>query len=189
MSMISLPSMLMIGGSGRNVGKTTLICAIIRRFAPATPIIGLKVTSIRPGEEDFHGHHEQPFTENFRIFEETSLKSLKDTAKMLNAGARKVYFIQSTDEQMPLAIDAFFKLVDRKSTIICETRSLRRLVKPGIFVLITDPADKDFKSKSAEFETLADLNITFDTRLFQMEYYASRIDLQNGKWLLQEVVK
>jgi hypothetical protein len=184
MQTISMPSMLMIGGSGRNVGKTTLICAIIRKFAPAVPIIGLKVTSIRPGEEDFHGHHEQPLEGDFRIFEETNSASAKDTAKMLKAGAKKVYFIQSTDEQMQLAMDAFFKLIDKHNIIICETRSLRRLIRPGIFIMITDPSHKDFKSRAVEFENLADLHICFDAQHRSMEFNTSRIELQDGEWYL-----
>ena len=184
MNTILLPSMLMIGGSGRNVGKTTLICAIIRKFAPSVPIIGLKVTSIRPGEEDFHGHHEQPFTENFRIFEETNTSSAKDTAKMLRAGACKVYFIQSTDEQMSMAMDTFFRMVNRKSIIVCETRSLRRLIKPGVFILITDLAHTEFKSKAAEFESLADLHIYFDPENRSMAYNAERIELRDVEWRL-----
>ena len=176
--------MLMIGGSGRNVGKTSLICAIIRKFAPATFIIGLKVTSIRPGEEDFHGHHEQPLSENFRIFEETNIGSAKDTAKMLKAGAQKVYFIQSTDEQMSLAMDAFFKIIDQHSTIICESRSLRRSIKPGVFILITDPTHKDFKAKAAEFENFADMQIHFDAQHHSIALQANRIDLHGGEWHL-----
>ena len=183
---ISLPSMLMIGGSGRNVGKTTLICAIIRKFAPATPLIGLKVTSIRHGEEDFHGHHDVPLSETFRIFEETDKASAKDTTKMLRAGAVKVYFIQTTDEQMPMAMDALFKLVGEQSTIICETRSLRRLIKPGLFILITDPAHTDFKARSAEFESVADVNILFDAQHRTMELQAERIMLTAGSWHLQD---
>lgn len=186
MHTISLPSMLMIGGSGRNVGKTTLICAIIQKYAPITPVIGLKVTSIRPGEEDFHGHHDQPLSENFRIFEETNSASAKDTAKMLKAGASKVFFIQSKDEQMPLAMDAFFKLVDRHSIIICETRSLRRFIKPGIFILITDPLHQDFKTRAAEYETYANLHILFDAKNHSMESNANGIVLEDGKWHLRK---
>lgn len=176
----------MIGGSGRNVGKTTLICAIIRKFAPSATIIGLKVTSIRPGEDDFHGYHDQPLSENFRIFEETNIGSAKDTARMLKAGARKAYFIQSTDEHLPLAMEAFFKLVDKHSTIICETRSLRRYIKPGIFVLITDPSNGDFKDKAAEFEGYADIHIRFDTLQRIIELQADRIGLNAGKWHISD---
>lgn len=186
MHTISLPSMLMIGGSHRNVGKTTLICAIIRKFASSAPIIGLKVTSISPGQENFHGHHEQPLSENFHIFEETDIASAKDTSKMLKAGAQKVYFVQSTDEQMPMAMDALFKLVGQHNTIICETRGLRRLIKPGVFILITNPAHKDFKAEATEFEIFADLHIHFDTQHRTIELQANRIKLIAGEWYLSE---
>jgi hypothetical protein len=176
----------MIGGSGRNVGKTTLICAVIRKFAHSAPIIGLKVTSIRPAEEHLHGNHDPALPENFRIMEETNTELAKDTSKMLSAGASKVYFIQSTDEQMPFAIKAFFKLVDQQSIIICETRSLRKLIAPGVFILITDPTHLDIKGKAAEFEFLADIHVYFDALNRSVELLANRIELEEGKWHLSE---
>jgi hypothetical protein len=174
----------MIGGSGRNVGKTTLICAIIRKFAPTAPIIGLKVTSIRSGEEAFHGQHESIQSENFKIIEETGKDNKKDTAKMLLAGAKKVYFIQSTDDQLETAMDSFFNLVDRNSIFICETRNLRRLINPGVFILITDPAHDNFKVNSAEFANMADLHLQFDYTNRTIESNAEKISLEGGIWQL-----
>ncbi len=179
-----LPKMLMIGGSGRNVGKTTLICALIRKYASSYPIIGLKVTSIRPGEDDTHGNHEVPLSENFKILEETGENSNKDTSRMLIAGAKKVYFVQSTDEQLQEAISAFFEKTYRNSIIICETRNLRRIIKPGIFVLITDPAHENFKVNSAEFFMTADLHLEFDHKNKVMETFTDLIIFEEGKWQL-----
>jgi hypothetical protein len=185
---IYLPSVLMIGGSGRNVGKTTLICAIIRKFACNSQIIGLKVTSIRAGEESSHGFHETLQSSNFKIIEETGKDSGKDTSKMLQAGAKKVYFIQSTDEQLPIALNSFFEQVDRNSIIICETRNLRRLVKPGIFILITDAAHDNFKANSPEFLDMADLHLKFDIANHTIETNVEKICLENGKWRLVEKI-
>ncbi len=176
--------MLMIGGSGRNVGKTTLICAILRKFASANSIIGLKVTGIRPGEEDSHGHHTHPLTENYSIVQESGENIRKDTAKMLQAGARKVYFIQSTDEQLPLAMKSFFELEDRNSIIICESRGLRHLLKPGVFILISNPAHTNLKSKNVEFVKYANLHLQFDSENHTMETNADKVNIENGMWQL-----
>jgi hypothetical protein len=181
---ISLPTMLMIGGSGRNVGKTTLICAIIRKFASSFPIIGLKVTSIRTGESDSHGNHESPLSEEFKITEESGTEGRKDTARMLEAGAKKVYFIQSTDYNLPFALNSFFKLVDRDSIIICETRSLRRLIIPGVFILINDPSRNNPKSDFTEFIDTADLLIQFDPANPCMESQTDKICITGGRWQL-----
>jgi hypothetical protein len=181
---VVLSSMLMIGGSGRNVGKTTLICAIIRKLAPTTPIIGLKVTSMRAGEEDFHGHHESQLSDTYKIIEETGSDSRKDTAKMLQSGAKKVYFVQCVDGQLQQAMDAFFELEDRNSVIICETRNLRRIIKPGVFILITDPAHDNFKADCSEFINSADLHLKFDHTNRTIESNAEKIILENGIWQL-----
>jgi hypothetical protein len=179
-----LPTMLMIGGSGRNVGKTTLICAIMRKFASATQIIGLKVTSIRPGEKDFHGHHDTASSSSYQIIEEQDNDSEKDTARMLRAGAKKVYYLQTTDDQLSMAMKSFFDIEDQNSIIICETRNLSRIIKPGIFVLISDPAHDNFKANSSEFFKTADLHLEFDHKNRVMETYADLIILEDGKWRL-----
>jgi len=44
--LIFYPHMLLIGSSGRNIGKTHLATSIIRRNRSATDILGLKVTTI-----------------------------------------------------------------------------------------------------------------------------------------------
>jgi len=181
---ISMPSMLMIGGSGRNIGKTTLICAIISKLASSVPIIGLKVTSIRPGEADSHGNHQSPLSENYKITEESGIEERKDTARMLIAGAKRVYFIQSTDSQLPMAMESFFELEDRNSIIICETRSLRRLIKPGLFILINDPSCDNPKSDFNNYIEFADLLLQFDQKNRTMKTNADKIRLENGEWSL-----
>ena len=178
--------MLMIGGSGRNVGKTTLICSIISKFSATIPIIGLKVTSIRPGEAGSHGYHETPVQENFKISEEFGLDNRKDTTRMLKAGAKKVYFIQSRDDQLPLAMESFFEIEDRNSIIICETRSLRNLIKPGIFILITDLSRGNPKTNFADFVKSADLLLEFDPLRCTLETNADKICLETGRWYLSD---
>jgi hypothetical protein len=103
---------------------------------------------------------------------------------MLFSGAKKVYFVQSTDEHLREAISAFFEKVDRNNIIICETRNLRRIIKPGIFVLITDPAHENFKVNSAEFFMTADLHLEFDHKNRVMETFADLILFDEGKWRL-----
>ncbi|MFC1635633.1 hypothetical protein ACFL5Z_12390 [Planctomycetota bacterium] len=45
--MIRLDGMLMIGSTGRNIGKTELACAILRQYSQSHNIVGIKVTPIQ----------------------------------------------------------------------------------------------------------------------------------------------
>ena len=79
---------------------------------------------------------------------------------------------------------SFFGLEDRNSIIICESRSLRHLIKPGVFILISNPAHTNFKSKSAEFVKTADLHLQFDSENLCMETNADKVNIENGMWQL-----
>ena len=39
------PNMLLVAGTGRNVGKTTFVCRIISNISKNQPIIAIKITS------------------------------------------------------------------------------------------------------------------------------------------------
>ena len=152
----------MIGGISRNAGKTTLACHVIRQLKDNFQVIGLKVTSIRPGEEDQHGDHPGDKFEKFSIMEELDSLTQKDTSKMLSAGAKRVFFIRTVDAFQQEAISAFLlKYNPGHSPIVCESRSLRDNVLPGLFVMMMrDPVYGKPKAYR-KFLDLADLRIDF----------------------------
>lgn len=148
------PHLLIIGGTGRNVGKTTLALEIITKFAHLFDLTGLKVSTHKKGEELFHGDHPNLSYDDFHIYIETSQVKSKDTARMLHAGAKNAFYIQTPDHQVSVAYTAFKSLSSKNNPIICESRSLRKHVKPGLFILLVDPLR--LKENTAENIHLAD---------------------------------
>lgn len=180
--MKELPNLLIIGGSGRNVGKTTLIINLINKFHTEYSIIGLKVTSIRPGEQEFHGKHEFELKEDFEIFEEHHRDGIKDTSKMLIAGATKVFYIRAFDESIPIAFNLFLDKIPEKSMIICESISLRKYVKPGLFVMIKQSGQENIKQRAEEMMNLADLNLTSDGKTF--DHNMNKLTIRDYIWMI-----
>ncbi|MCB9014407.1 MAG: hypothetical protein H6541_01345 [Lentimicrobiaceae bacterium] len=157
----SLPELLIIGGSSRNTGKTSLAVRLIEKYAKEHSITGLKVTSIRRGEEEYHGRHEDVINEaKFTIYEETNFQGDKDTCRMLAAGAKRVFYIQTTEQYLDEAFKNFLSLKSDHSPIICESRSLRAVVKPGLLVLLKHYNPAFIKPGFSQLEALADLTIT-----------------------------
>lgn len=131
----------MIGGNSRNAGKTTLAFGIISKLAATHDTIGLKVTSIRPGEEGLHGTHNEMDLTGFEVMEELKTDSPKDTSKMLRAGAKQVFYLRVSDFYVEKAIVFFLKNFVNNQLIVCESRSLRNIVAPGLFVMmVRNPA-------------------------------------------------
>lgn len=77
-----------IGGSGRDAGKTTLACALIA----ALPEFGWTAVKISP-----HGHR-MPAP----VFEETTAGQGRDTARYLGAGAWRALLVTAEGSDLPL---------------------------------------------------------------------------------------
>ncbi len=181
--MFTISEMVMIGGNSRNSGKTTMACCIISKLAPTQEVIGLKVTSIRPGEEGFHGTHLEELNDDFSILEELNADSHKDTSKMLRAGAAHVYYIRVAETHIEKALIHFMSRYIKKQIVICESRSLREFVNPGLFlVMIRIPAIGKAKDIS-KFLGKADKVFHFGEDLSEIKKFADNLIYKDDKFV------
>ena len=181
--MLSIPNMVLLGGNSRNSGKTTMACNIIQKFSSAHEIIGLKVTAIRPGEDEFHGNHDVEESADFSIFEELNASSHKDTSKMLRAGAHRVFYIRVNEKFIQKAILHFLSTYINKQIIVCESRSLRRLINPGLFLMMMRlPEEGKAKNDIDTCLSLADEIFYFDENQDLKDQYLSKLHFVNGKF-------
>jgi DNA polymerase III delta prime subunit len=156
MDRIKAPRLILIGSSGRNSGKTTLAIALIRRLRGQN-IIGLKITSVekqgalcpRGGEGCGACAIDRPFV----LCEETQTDSGKDTAELLAAGAKKVFWLRCLKESLQEAFVEFQKMIDGEALIICESNSLSLSIEPALFIMLHNAASemKDSAKKAAPF--------------------------------------
>jgi hypothetical protein len=174
--MLSVPNMVMIGGNSRNCGKTTMACEIISKLSVKQEVIGLKFTSVRLGETELHGNHTEDETTGYSIFEELNPDSQKDTSRMLKAGATRVFYIRNSETFIESSILHFMSKYINKRVIVCESRSLRNMIKPGFFLMMmrlpeTGKAKEDIES----FMSLADKVFCFDKDMHQMKQFADNL--------------
>lgn len=179
--MFTIPSMILIGGNSRHSGKTTLACHIIGKFSGSYRIIGLKVTSIRPGEEIYHGNHNPAEPDTYKILEEKNPDTAKDTSLMLKAGADKVFYIQARDEYLSIALQKFLKVAGPSSFIVCESRSLRKFVNPGIFFMMIRPESTSSKPLTA-WDHLANVEISDAINPQSIGKIVENISIASGVW-------
>lgn len=181
--MIFVPEMLMIGGNSRNSGKTTMACNCISQLSAEYEIIGLKVTSVRPGEEDLHGNHDDELSANFTITEEKNRDSSKDTSEMLRAGASQVYYIRVEEIFTEKAIVQFLSGFKKEQLIVCESRSLRKIIVPGLFLMMMRfPLEREAKD-TAEYLKSADRTFYFGDTLDEIKQFSSNLIYKNGKFV------
>lgn len=152
---LRVKDLLLVTGSGRNVGKTTFICDVIshQRFRKIGAI------KISPHfHEPTNGLVPILETSEFRIFEETNCEASKDTSRYLKAGAVKSYYIQTNDSGLKEAFNLTSVLLDPDLPFLVESARLGHILKPELFVFVqgSNEVDDPF---SIEMREKADVTI------------------------------
>jgi molybdopterin-guanine dinucleotide biosynthesis protein A len=192
--MIRCPNMLMVGAAGRNLGKTTFICRAIERLSKTEPIIAIKVTAF----DDIDGkiitetarcNTHQTLKGRFMITREAEGSDDKDTHRMFHAGAEKVYWLRTLKSALDEGINGVFEqmIADGveldSACIICESNSARRVVEPGLFVIVRQKGD-DFKPSCTEVYNEADRIILFHGDGWDID--PDELDFSFTRWRLAE---
>ena len=126
-------NLLIVTGTGRKSGKTTMVCRIIRQFKDK----GIVSVKISP-----HFHEPSPglipviIKDEYKLYEEIDGISSKDTSRMVNAGAGKVFYCQVSDNRIAEAFAEILKQIPTGMAIVCESPALIRFFESGIFVIM-----------------------------------------------------
>jgi hypothetical protein len=137
---MTIPNLLIIAGTGTKSGKTSLACKIIRQFS----YLNITAIKISPHfHETTQGLIPMSEAEGYAIYEETNTGTSKDTSRMLNAGASKVYFAKVWDDQLFEVFKKIMESVPSGVPVMCESPALRNFAEPGAFIIMTsDTIDK-----------------------------------------------
>jgi len=174
--MTTLPNWLLISGSGRNVGKTTLICRIIQEMTDIKPI-AVKISShIHPLPEDSDWIIRK---DDFSVIRETLISS-KDSSKMLQSGAESAFYAQGPDYRLG-EILATLEIFTKNRPVICESGGLRKLIVPGIYFLVK--GEENIKPGIESLELLADKVLT--PRDISNGEIEKNLLYKNNSWLIK----
>jgi hypothetical protein len=103
---------------------------------------------------------------------------------MLRAGATHVYFIRVSDIFVEQALLHFLSKYINNQVIVCESRSLRKLIIPGIFLMmIRQPAQSEEKDVDA-YVAKADKIFYFGNDNNEKIQFAADLHFENGKFVL-----
>jgi molybdopterin-guanine dinucleotide biosynthesis protein A/nucleoside-triphosphatase THEP1 len=186
--MFKLDGMLMIGSAGSNVGKTELACALLRKFSKSCNVIGIKVTTIKDKDGQCPRGGEgcgvcSSLEGVYCITEETDSSSGKDTARLLTAGASRVFWLRVLKEHLQEGTTALLDIIGPDAISICESNSLRQVVEPGLFLMARNRNLKVWKSSARQVKKYADGIIISDGSSFDLDL--DRIKLIASKWIMQ----
>jgi hypothetical protein len=174
--MLTLPNLLLISGTGRNVGKTTFVCRLIEQYKEL-PITAIKITSHL---HDLSGNYRTiKISEDYQITEELQADESKDGRRMKLAGAAKVYYVQCKEEKLSECLEYLPELHQTISPVICEAGTLRKMIQPGLFLLLHND-QSNIKQSALELVPLADKMVMFDEGNFNISI--DNIKYRQNRW-------
>lgn len=172
-------NLLLISGSGRRTGKTTLACALIKYFSESWPVTAVKISP--------HPNHNAGIAEllaernGFRLFKETQPNE-KDSGLFLAAGAKVSYFLEVTDHNIDNAweylMDTYLNMED---PLICESGYLGHLIKPGLMIF-TGPSNPMITPTKQRNKALSDLVVVPGS--YDIQKLIDSIQYSDSQWIL-----
>jgi hypothetical protein len=135
-------AVVVVGGGGRGVGKTALVCGVICAL-PDIQWVAIKITG--------HEHGLAP-----RVFEESEPGQGTDTARYLAAGARRAFLLTAADgTAIKVAMEALREHVEGCPNILIESNRVLDFVRPDLCLLVRASA-KEAAAK-ASFDSVSSL--------------------------------
>jgi hypothetical protein len=173
-------NILLVSGSGRNVGKTNFIREVIAQNADQK-LIAVKITP--HFHEPTQGLVPIAITGNFRVYQETDLNAEKDSSLFLRAGAAKVFYIQTNDIDLEEAFSIILKQVKPDQPIVTESAALRKYISPGLYVFI-QKEQEEVKSSALEMRKLADVIVYSDGEQYSLN---PKSIFYNQTWKINDI--
>ncbi len=175
-----LPNLLMIAGTGRKVGKTTLACRIIKQLSKDHPVTGIKVSPHMHRQAG--GQRLVAETDDYLIIRETSTSNGKDSSRMLSAGAAQVFYLQTRDRHIAEPFRVLMKMIPPGSPVVCESGALLAYARPGLFLLVKRSGQTAFKKGVDLLPYRPDRWVTFDGEGFDLEI--EKLEFLPTRWNL-----
>jgi hypothetical protein len=142
-------AIIVVGGSGRGVGKTALVCGVITAL-PEFRWTAIKITS------HSHGLPEP-------VWEETEPGHGNDTARYLAAGARRALLLTSAPEELAQSVGRFLQpLLEQQPqpNLIIESNRILRLLRPDLCLGVDAALETEHKPSFGLVMERADALVT-----------------------------
>ena len=188
--MLKKSNFIIVGSTGRNTGKTEFACRLIKQYSPHHTLVGVKVVAIDRAEGDSCPRGGKgcgvcsSLKDDYEITEENDLNPTKDTARMLLAGASKVYFLKVDKNSLEKGFKALLNIIPEGAMVICESNSIRKVFEPGLFLVIKNAEDRTVKESCAEVIHMANRVIEFNN--LSWDFNPDRVLIKDNEWIIRE---
>ncbi len=174
----------MVGSTGRNTGKTEFACALIRSLKERYTVHAVKITTIYDGCTTCIRGDEgcgvcTSMKGELRLNEELRPGGKKDTSRMLEAGAERVWWLRVRERSLADAAKELTELVPEDGILVFESNSIRRVCEPDLFFMLGSPENAEVKESAKAVFGEVDRMVAFDGKTF--DFNIGSISLKNGR--------
>jgi molybdopterin-guanine dinucleotide biosynthesis protein len=135
------PVIIGVGGAYSGVGKTTVVCEILRRFE--------NWGAIKYTKTPFYSS----VTDDMAVLAEEG----KDTKRFLDAGAVKVVWVQSPYSELPVTLPLAAGMFSQVRGILVEGNSAIEVITPDILIFISGSLQEKWKANAENILAKADI--------------------------------
>ena len=149
--------LVVVGGQSRNLGKTALVCDIVRTFVDCR-WTAIKITQWKAGECPVNGANCGCGMDEhrFAISEEKDRRGRGDSCRFLAAGAARALWVRVKAGQLEAARPAIEREMGGAGYAIVESNSILEFAGPDLYLIVLDPATRDFKVSARKYLDRAD---------------------------------
>ena len=154
-------NVVVIGGHTRNIGKTSVMCALIREFS-SFHWTAVKVTQYGHGicSHDGKPCGCAPAEHPFALTEATNPEGRADTSRYLASGARQSLWLRARQGQLASALPLLFRKLRGAEWVIIESNSILEFIEPLLCLVVLDGSRRDFKPSAQRSLARADAFIS-----------------------------
>ena len=170
-----------VGGHTRNIGKTSVMAALIREFAPLG-WSAVKITQYGHGvcSHDGHACECAPQEHPFAVTEERDPQGRADTSRFLAAGARRSLWLRARQGQLAPAVPLLRRKLGRARWVVIESNSILEFIDPLLYIAVLDTSRADFKASARRWLSRAHALITVEnggetTRVARQDNHSGRV--------------
>jgi hypothetical protein len=145
-------SIVVVGGSTRNIGKTSVVAGLIAAM-PERRWRAIKITQFGHGICSADGEACACVTADhtIAISEERERHSGTDSSRYLEAGAVSSYWVRTRQGQLHEAMPRVRRLLAYDGDVIVESNSVLRFLQPDVFLSVLDLRNADVKQSATRY--------------------------------------
>lgn len=145
-------AIIVIGGHSRSVGKTSVVAGLISALCEFD-WTAVKITQYGHGICSADGQACDCATadHSWAISEEMDRSGGSDTSRFLVAGAARALWVRSEQGRLAEAMPLLRERLGNARSVIIESNSVMKFLRPDLYLTVLDPATVDFKTSAREF--------------------------------------